>query len=82
MAMERTFSIIKPDAVAKNVIGKIISRFEKAGLRIVASRMERLSVESKILQNTRVKASLKTWRLHVFWTCDCSGSGRRRRDRT
>ena len=45
MAMERTFSIIKPDAVAKNVIGKIISRFEKAGLRIVASRMERLSVE-------------------------------------
>ena len=39
------FSIIKPDAVAKNVIGKIISRFEKAGLRIVASRMERLSVE-------------------------------------
>ena len=33
MAMERTFSIIKPDAVAKNVIGEIVSRFEKAGLR-------------------------------------------------
>ena len=45
MAMESTFSIIKPDAVAKNIIGKIISRFEKAGLRIVASRMECLSVE-------------------------------------
>ena len=44
MAMERTFSIIKPDAVAKNVIGAIVSRFEKAGLRIVASRMERLTV--------------------------------------
>ena len=45
MAMERTFSIIKPDAVAKNVIGAVISRFEKAGLRIVASRMEHLTVD-------------------------------------
>jgi len=45
MAMERTFSIIKPDAVAKNVIGEIVSRFEKAGLSIVASRMERLTVD-------------------------------------
>ena len=45
MAIERTFSIIKPDAVAKNVIGKITSRFEKAGLRVVASRMELLTVE-------------------------------------
>ena len=45
MAIERTFSIIKPDAVAKNVIGKITSRFEKAGLRIVASRMEHLTVD-------------------------------------
>ncbi|HEX4975829.1 MAG TPA: nucleoside-diphosphate kinase [Pseudomonadales bacterium] len=43
MALERTFSIIKPDAVAKNVIGKIVSRFEDAGLRIVASRMMHLS---------------------------------------
>ena len=41
--MERTLSIIKPDAVAKNVIGKIYSRFEKAGLRIVAARMMQLS---------------------------------------
>jgi nucleoside-diphosphate kinase len=39
MAVERTLSIIKPDAVAKNVIGKIYSRFEKAGLNIVASKM-------------------------------------------
>ena len=45
MAIEKTFSIIKPDAVAKNVIGEIVSRFEKAGLRVVASRMERLTVE-------------------------------------
>lgn len=45
MAIEKTFSIIKPDAVAKNVIGEIVSRFEKAGLRVVASRMERLTVD-------------------------------------
>lgn len=43
MAIERTFSIIKPDAVAKNVIGQIYSRFEDAGLRIVASRMLHLT---------------------------------------
>jgi nucleoside-diphosphate kinase len=43
MAIERTFSIIKPDAVAKNVIGQIYSRFESAGLKIVASRMMHLS---------------------------------------
>lgn len=45
MAIERTLSIIKPDAVAKNVIGQIYDRFEKAGLRIVAARMEHLSAE-------------------------------------
>ncbi|MFI0459437.1 MAG: nucleoside-diphosphate kinase, partial [Candidatus Thiodiazotropha endolucinida] len=45
MAIEQTLSIIKPDAVAKNVIGKIYSRFESAGLRIVASRMFQLSRE-------------------------------------
>ena len=45
MAMERTFSMIKPDAVAKNVIGEIYARFEKAGLRIIASRMVHLSRE-------------------------------------
>ena len=43
MAVERTLSIIKPDAVAKNVIGEIYARFEKAGLRIVAARMMHLS---------------------------------------
>jgi len=45
MAVERTLSIIKPDAVGKNVIGEIVSRFEKAGLQVVASRMARLSQE-------------------------------------
>ena len=43
MAVERTLSIIKPDAVAKNVIGEIYSRFEKNGLTIVAARMRQLS---------------------------------------
>jgi nucleoside-diphosphate kinase len=43
MAVERTLSIIKPDAVAKNVIGKIYSRFETNGLKIVAARMSWLS---------------------------------------
>jgi len=45
MAVERTLSIIKPDAVAKNVIGEIYSRFEKAGLQIIAARMTLLSRE-------------------------------------
>ena len=43
MAVEQTLSIIKPDAVAKNVIGDIYSRFEKAGLRIIAAKMKHLS---------------------------------------
>lgn len=43
MAVERTFSIVKPDAVAKNIIGKIYSRFESNGLKIVASKMLHLS---------------------------------------
>ena len=45
MAVERTFSIVKPDAVARNLIGEIYSRFEKGGLRIVAAKMLRLSEE-------------------------------------
>ena len=46
MAVERTLSIIKPDAVAKNVIGEIYNRFEKAGLKIVAAKMLQLNDES------------------------------------
>jgi len=45
MSIERTLSIIKPDAVAKNIIGEIYSRFENADLRIIAARMLRLSAE-------------------------------------
>lgn len=43
MAIERTLSIIKPDAVAKNVIGQIVARFEQAGLKVVAARLQQLS---------------------------------------
>ncbi|MEZ5498804.1 MAG: nucleoside-diphosphate kinase [Steroidobacteraceae bacterium] len=43
MALERTLSIVKPDGVARNLIGQVYSRFEKAGLRIVAARMMHLS---------------------------------------
>ncbi|HVI54687.1 MAG TPA: nucleoside-diphosphate kinase [Luteibacter sp.] len=45
MALERTLSIIKPDAVKKNVIGEILTRFEKAGLKIVAAKMKQLTKE-------------------------------------
>ncbi|NVJ59903.1 MAG: nucleoside-diphosphate kinase [Gammaproteobacteria bacterium] len=45
MAIERTFSIVKPDAVAKNVIGEIYTRFERAGLKIIASKMIHMSKE-------------------------------------
>tara|TARA_B110000971_G_C19755657_1_gene384035 strand:- start:41 stop:466 length:426 start_codon:yes stop_codon:yes gene_type:complete len=45
MAIERTLSIIKPDAVSKNVIGKIYDRFEKSGLKIIGSKMVHLSAE-------------------------------------
>lgn len=47
MAVERTLSIVKPDAVAKNVIGQIYSRFENAGLKIIAARMMQLSVQKR-----------------------------------
>jgi nucleoside-diphosphate kinase len=45
MSVERTLSIIKPDAVAKNVIGQIMARFEQAGLKVIAARMMQLSSE-------------------------------------
>ncbi len=45
MGVQRTLSIVKPDAVSKNVVGEIYSRFEKAGLRIGAAKMLRLSCE-------------------------------------
>ena len=56
--MEMTLSIIKPDAVAKNVIGQIEQRFEDAGLKIVASKMLHLSVDKAHGSTLNMKASL------------------------
>ena len=49
MSVQRTLSIIKPDAVAKNVIGQIVARFEQAGLKVVAAQLRQLSRESAIV---------------------------------
>jgi nucleoside-diphosphate kinase len=43
MALERTFSIVKPDGVARNLVGQVLTRFEKAGLKVIAARMQHLS---------------------------------------
>ena len=63
MTVQRTFSIIKPDAVAKNVVGEITSRFEKAGLRVVASKMVQLSEREAggFTLSTKSVLSTKTW---------------------
>lgn len=65
MAVQRTFSIIKPDAVAKNVIGEITTRFEKAGLRVVASKLKQLSkAEAEgFTLSTALVVSSATWLL-------------------
>ncbi len=62
MAVERTLSIIKPDAVAKNVIGKIYSRFETNGLKVIAARMKHLS-RRKPKASTPCTASARSSRI-------------------
>jgi nucleoside-diphosphate kinase len=62
MAIERTLSIIKPDAVAKNVIGQIYARFEAAGLKVVAARMAPVAREAEpSTPCTRSAPSSRTW---------------------
>ena len=63
MALERTLSIIKPDAVEKNVIGKVLSRFEDAGLKISAMRLALLSKDDAagFMRFTRIARFLMTW---------------------
>ena len=69
MAIERTLSIIKPDAVAKNVIGQIYARFEAAGLKVVAAKLAHLSrgeaevikVDESIIRSTDQKARGWMW---------------------
>ena len=58
MAIERTLSIIKPDAVAKNVIGQIYARFEAAGLKVVAARMVHLSRLEPLLMKVLITTFL------------------------
>ena len=62
MSKERTLSIIKPDAVSKNVIGKIVSRFEDNGLKIVAAKLIQLddALASGFMLSTKVDLSLMT----------------------
>ena len=57
MAIERTISIVKPDAVAKNIIGQIYSRFEQNGLRIVAAKMKHLSVREAQVSMQCIKSA-------------------------
>ncbi len=58
MALERTFSIIKPDAVERNLIGEIYNRIEKAGLRIIAAKMVHLTEDQQaaFMQSMKVKS--------------------------
>ena len=84
MAVERTLSIIKPDAVAKNVIGEIYARFEKAGLKIVAARMTWLSRDGRrgLLRGAPGAAVLpRPGRFHDVRPGDDPGARRRERDR-
>lgn len=64
MAIERTFSIIKPNAVAKNVIGNIFARFDAAGFKIIGTEMLHLTVEQArgaFMLNTMENRSLMVW---------------------
>jgi hypothetical protein len=68
MAIERTLSIIKPDAVAKNVIGQIYARFEAAGLKVIAARMAHLSRGKLRLSTlcTKLVLSSRIWSISWF----------------
>ena len=84
MATERTLSIIKPDAVAKNVIGQIYARFESAGLKIAAARMAHLSrAEAEAFYAVHKARPFfnDLVELHDFGPGDDPGAGRRRRHR-
>lgn len=76
MATERTLSIIKPDAVAKNVIGEIVSRFEKAGLKVTAMQMKQLSQADAegFYAEHKERPFFGDRIIHDVWSCCCSGS--------
>ena len=84
MAVERTLSIIKPDAVAKNVIGEIYTRFERAGLKIVAAKMTWLArpdAEGFYAVHRERPFFKGSGRFHDLRTGDDPGAGRRERHR-
>lgn len=77
MSIERTLSIIKPDAVAKNVVGQIVARFEQAGLKVIAARMQQLSRTDaeRFYAVHKERPSSRTW--STSWSrarssCKCS----------
>ena len=79
MAIERTLSIIKPDAVAKNVIGQIYARFEAAGLKVVAAKLAHLSRgEAEAFYGVHKERPFFA-SLVAFMTRHDSGAGRRKR---
>ena len=82
MASERTLSIVKPDAVAKNIIGEIYSRFEKGGLKIVAARMQRLSrAKAEGFYAEHKRSSVLREPRHLYDVGPGRHSGSRRRER-
>ena len=77
MAIERTLSIIKPDAVSKNVIGQIYSRFEKAGLKVVAAKMMHLSEEKAggfLCGAQRAPVLCRFGGFYDIWSCHDPGA--------
>lgn len=81
MAVERTLSIIKPDAVAKNIIGKIYSRFESNGLKIVAAKMKHLTREEAegFYAVHKERPFCRAGEIHDQRPGDGAGVGRRKR---
>ena len=79
MSIQRTLSIVKPDAVAKNVIGQIVARFEQAGLKVIAARLQQLSrADAERSPCTKSAPSSGPGRLHGLGPRIRASAGRRR----
>jgi len=79
MSVERTLSIIKPDAVGKNVIGEIVTRFEKGGLKVVAMKMVQLDEDSAggfYAEHKGKGFFCRSDGIHDLRPGDCPGPGR------
>ena len=75
MSIQRTLSIVKPDAVAKNVIGQIVARFEQAGLKVIAARLQQLARRCRALLRRAQRAPFfRTWSTswsRAPYSCKC-----------